>query len=147
LKLSYAPIVRSAITHWWNDGPRKVWQDEFADPERRASWLNDLANTISNELEAALAQQAQPPTDDEMRAVWAARFVRILDDTENVKDAQMHRAYLLADAVLALLDAPKPGTRMNLEQLSRAEGCSECGYNIPPNGVHASWCPQNPKGS
>jgi hypothetical protein len=95
--------------------------------------------------DAALAQQAQPPTDDEMRAVWAVRFVRILDDTENVKDAQMHRAYLLADAVLALLDAPKPGTRMNLEQLSRAEGCSECGYNIPPNGVHASWCGQKPK--
>jgi len=27
----------------------------------------------------------------------------------------------------------------------RSASCVKCGYNIPPHGVHASWCPEKPK--
>ena len=47
--------VDAVIRNWWNDGPRKTWRKDFADPDTRRDWLEELGRQMTRALAAAEA--------------------------------------------------------------------------------------------
>ena len=50
--------IREAITLWWNDNMRKVWQMNLADPVLRTRCLDELADEIVRHLTSSLSGRA-----------------------------------------------------------------------------------------
>jgi hypothetical protein len=60
--------IRAAIAHWWNDGPRKTWRDDFEDPARRDAWFHDLAAIITSR-QLTIHKTSDTPIEEQIEIV------------------------------------------------------------------------------
>ena len=101
--------IDAAIREWWNDGIRKTWRHELADPLTRGDWFRDLRERVTAHLANRVpwASPSDPEPDEARRLLgylWNAtgknhlRPVHDLFDENDPIVADVERLAIFPDA-------------------------------------------------